>query len=303
MTLSTNEVAYLSRFYPDRTQFSLFANINPTLDGTEEKSLIEKNVCLGGFLSPIANTVFDVVAGGRRCSRISLDNRFCALEKYTYKKDDCIVLVEVNEDEMTFSIPENLSGTISEFSEFTGLSRIKSADLELLMTSAEIMVLLAIIDLHRKDALFYYLGYIKSNPGFQFSDIVDQFDNPMKNSLVQTIKTNYDYAIPQRELIGEILGKFVKEKYIGFDKAYKLVDEFAVFADGLLIPETTITMELFNINMNDQLMGSSALCIYAGIKDIVSLIFSKDGVEISSISSMQLLQMIENFLSCPDITI
>lgn len=303
MILSTNEIAYLSRFYPDKTQFSLFANINPTLDGTEEKSLIEKDVCLGGFLSPTAKTVLDVVAGGRRCARISLDNRFCAIEKYTYKKDDCIVLVEVNEDEMTFSIPENLSGTISEFSEFIGLSRIKSADFELLMTSAEIMVFLAIMDLHRKDALYSYLGYTKSNPGLQFSDIVDQFDNPMKNSLVQTIKANYDYAIPQKELIGDILGKFVKEKYIVFNKGYSLVDEFAVFADGLLIPETSITMELFNINMNDQLMGTSVLCIYAGIKDIASLIFSKDGVEISSISSLQLLQMIENFLNCPDLTV
>jgi hypothetical protein len=303
MILSTNEIAFLSGYYTDKTQLSLFANIDATLDGTEEKSLIEKDVCLDGFLSPTARSVLDIVAGARKYSRISLNNRFCELEKCTFKKDDSIVLVEVNEDEMTFSSSENLTGTISEFSEFIGSSRIKSADLEVFMTVAETMVFFAIMDLHRKAALYSYLGYTKSNPGLQFSDIVNQVNNPMKNSLVQIIRTNYNYAMPQKELIGDILGKFVKEKYIVFNKGYELVDQFAVFANGFLIPETIITMELCNMDMNDQFIGFTALCIYAGIKDIVSLIFSKDGVEISSISTQQLLKMIENFLNCPDITI
>lgn len=303
MTLSTNEIVFLSGMYPEKTQLSLFSNIKTALDGTEEESLIGKGVYLDKVLSPAAEKILGVAAGARRYSRIVLKNGFCVLEKYVYKKDDESILVENDAGELLLSIAENFSETVSEFSEFTGISRIKSSNMQALMTSAEIMVFLAIMDLHRKVALEAYLGYSETNSGFRFSDIVSQLDNAMKNSLVQMMKKNYNYIAPHTEMIEDILGKFINENYVVSNKGYELADEYAVFADNFLIPDTLVVMEMFNLDENDQILSASALCIGAGTNNIACFIFSKDEVEISSISAMQLLQMIENFLGCPEITL
>lgn len=302
MKLSTKEIAYLSAIYMKKTQLSLFANINNPLDGTEEKSLAEKGVYKDGALSQAAKEVLDIVAGARICSRIVLKDSFCVVEKYAYRADEKVVLVENDAGDLLFSVPQSLSQTMSELSEFIGISRIKSVNMEALLAPEEMMVLLAMVDLYRRNAFGSYMNSLKTKAEVQFSDIVKQLDQPMPNSLVQMLKNNYHYTVPHSERTKEILEKLIGERYIINNKAYELTDVYAAFASNFLIPETIVMMETYNLNMNDEVVSASALCVCAGIKDIASFIFSKDEVELTSISGMQLLQMTENFLSCPDIT-
>lgn len=302
MKLSTQEIAFLSRYYTEKTQLSLFANLNTSLDGTEEKSLAEKGVLKDGILSPKAKEILDILAVARRSSRIVLKDSSCVVEKYAYRIDDEIVLVENDSGDLLFSIPQDLSKTISEISEFTGMSRIKTANAEALLPSEELVVLLSMVDLFRKNALNSYLDNSKIKPDVQFLDIVKQLDQPMPNSIVQMLKKNYNYSVPNAERTKDILEKLIERNYVINKKGYELNDEYAVFASNFLIPETIVMMEMFNLNMKDEVVGASALCVCAGIKDIVAFIFSSDEIELSSISGMQLLQMTENFLSCPDFT-
>ena len=82
---------------------------------------------------------------------------------------------------------------------------------------------------------------------------------------------------------------------------YYLQPEYSVFAKTFLIPDTVVIMEAFNADEHGRVTTGAALCICAGVKDIASFIFCPEGIELSSISGMQLMQMVENFLNCPDI--
>jgi len=60
-------------------------------------------------------------------------------------------------------------------------------------------------------------------------------------------------------------------------------------------------VETFSLGEHNEIMVSGVLCVCAGIRDIICFIFDKEEIEITSLSSSQMLQLIENFLKCPDI--
>ena len=59
--------------------------------------------------------------------------------------------------------------------------------------------------------------------------------------------------------------------------------------------------ETFSLGEHNEIMVSGVLCVCVGIRDIICFIFDKEEIEITSLSSSQMLQLIENFLKCPDI--
>lgn len=301
MKLTISEIAFLSGVAIEKTQLGLFENISVDLDGTEEISLAEKDVYRNGVLSPSAKEILDIVSGARRSSRIMLKDNYCAIEKYTYRNDNKIILVENDDADLFFSMPQDFTETLSELSEFTGMSRIKAVDIEVLLPVFEMMVLLAVIDLYRSSVLSLYLDSSKTMPEIHFADIVGQLNQPMSNSLVQMLKKNYNYDIPQPEITSGILEKLIQEEHLSNGYGFKLSDKLSAFATNFMIPETIVAMEAFSLNEKNEIVSASALGVCAGVKDIAYFIMSGDEIELSSISSMQLLQMIESFLSCPDL--
>ncbi|WP_276661713.1 hypothetical protein [Syntrophomonas wolfei] len=60
-------------------------------------------------------------------------------------------------------------------------------------------------------------------------------------------------------------------------------------------------LETFNHTEGQELAGAGVLCLWAGMREIVSLVFQEEATEITSISGRQLLKMMEDFLNCPDV--
>jgi len=301
MKLTTSEVAFLAKYFDKISTISLFANIGETLNGTEEKSLTEKGILKDGKLVSEANEILGIIAHAKNCTRLILRDSFFVVEKYTYKVEDKIVLTENEDGNFLFSLPDNLDSTISELSEFVGKSKIRSSNIETLFTSEEMLTLLAIVDIYRKNALLNYVGQGDTKEEIPFIEIAKHLLSPSKNSLLQMISNNYKYSIPLAEKILDILENLIKKGCVVYRNGYTLTREYAIFAKGFLIPETVVMIETFSLSENDEVMVSGALCVCAGIRDIISFIFDEDEIEIASISGSQLLQLIENFLKCPDI--
>lgn len=300
MKLTPKEISFLAQ-QMDATEISLFKNINATLDGTEKKSLEEKKVFKNGIFSEEAEEILSIVANADKCTRFILKDKFCIIEKYTYKTNDKVVLVENANGELLFSIPENFNQTIQEISEFTGTSIIKSADIEVLLTSDEMLFFLAMIDIYRKNALRNYIEQAAEHNHILLSEIKEQMMHPTKNSLVQMIKNNYNYSEPVEENIDGIVKQLILKGCMDEKSNYTLINEYAAFANNFLIPDTIILTEVFNLDENNRIQVAGGLCVCAGLKDIMSFIFGDDEIEISSLTGSQMLQMIENFLKCPQI--
>lgn len=301
MKLTTSEITFLAGQFSEKTPISLFSSINAAPSGMEEKSLKEKGVLTENGLSQEAAGILQTVAGAARCARVVLRDNFSILEKYTYRKDDKLVLVENDGGEMLFSSPENLSNTIAEYSEYTGMSTIRTTGIQALLPQDEFLVLLAVFDLYRRDSLLSYMGQ-EVQTEISESVIIRQLEVPMPNSLVQMLKKNYGCAVPKPSSMPSILDKIRQAGCITADQNVSLSAEFAAFAGSFLIPECTAVMEVLNLTSANEIVSTSALAVCAGVKDIASFLFASEGIELSAVSGMQLLKMMENFLVCPDIT-
>ncbi|KJS84865.1 MAG: hypothetical protein JM58_10110 [Peptococcaceae bacterium BICA1-8] len=301
MKLTTKEITFLAKDFPKRTEISLFANINEALDGTEEKSLEEKGIYKGGTLTGEAKEILEIAANAKKCTRLILRDGFIYVEKYTYKVDDKIVMAENDGGEMLFSIPKNFNDTIYEISEYIGMSRIKTADIEVLLSNDEMLVLLAMVDIYRQKALLTYQGQEILGDTLTLTDISKQLEKPTPNSLVQMLKKNYKYTGPRKDKVKEIMESLIAKECAIFQDGYLLTREYAIFAKNFLIPETIIMIENFNLNKNNEMMVAGGLGVCAGIKDNLTFVFGNNEIELASVSGFQMLQMIESFLKCPDI--
>ncbi|KJS21670.1 MAG: hypothetical protein VR72_09235 [Clostridiaceae bacterium BRH_c20a] len=301
MKLTTREIAFLAKDFPKKTDISLFANINEPLDGSEERNLTDKGIYKDGKLTGEAKKILEIVANAKRCTRLILRDGLIYVEKYTYKVDDKIVMAENDAGEMVFSIPDNFNKTIYEVSEFIGMSKIKTADIEILLSADEMLVILAMVDIYRKKVLLTYQGQGISGETITLADISKQLEKPAPNSLVQMLKKNYKYTEPEEGKVKEIMESLIAKECAISEDGYVLTSEYAIFAKNFLIPETIIMIENFNLNKNNEMVVAGGLGVCAGIKDNLTFIFGINEIELTSASGFQMLQMIENFLKCPEI--
>ena len=223
MKLTQKEIAYLAELLPNKSKLSIFSNIKVATDGTEQKTLTEKGILKNGKIMEPANGVLSVVAETGKCTRLVLKDSGFLLEKYTYsgknsKGKELIVLVENDNGDMVFSILENSQNLIMALSELTGMSFVKSADVEILLSPKELMVLLAAVDLYRQNALLAY--FERANQAeFQLEDLIRQLNNPQKNSMVKMMVNNYNYSAPiENEIKGILIGLVEKNRFLKWSK-------------------------------------------------------------------------------------
>lgn len=301
MKLTTKEITFLASTFEEVTPISLFSNINEALDETEQIRLEQKGVYKDGKLADATKEMFEIVAKAKKCTRIIMKDNFCVVEKYAYKVDDKIVIVENDRGEMLFSIPEKFEKAVSEISEFVGLCKLKSSDFEVLLTNEELLVLFGIIDIYRKNGMLSYIGQEEIEETVSVEEILKQLSEPIKNSMITMLKNNFSKGVLTTDAVIGILEKLVTKECLSFEDGYSLTIEYDIFAKSFLIPETTLMLDTLNIDDNNEIVISSCLCISAGIRDIVSFIFNKDDIEVSTLSGSQLVQLAENYLNCPDI--
>lgn len=299
--LTPKEISFLSQMFSEKNQIGLFTNIKVPVDGTEQKSLEEKGIYTGGRLPDTVKEILKIAAKPRRCTRLILKSSSYIVEKYAYKADEKTVLAENDGGEMIFSVPDNFNKTIIELSEFTGMSNIKTTGIEVLLSADEALVLLAMIDISRKNALLSYAG--QDTPDvITFKEIRQQLDTPAKNSLVKMLVNNYNYTLPKIENTKKLLESLVEKNIAELRNGYVLARDYAILGFSFLVPNTLAIIETFNANEGNQLATAGVLCVSAGLHDVLSFIFSEDEIEISTITGSYMLKVIENFLKCPDIT-
>jgi len=300
MKLTSKEISFLANMFPQNNQLSLFANISVPLDGSEQKSLEQKEIYHKGRLSDAARAMLTIVAEPQRCTRLVLKDSFALIEKYAYRVNDQIMLAENDDGEMVIGAAKSFEKTFLELAEFVGMSNLKTVALEVFLPNDEALTLLAMIDIQRKNALLSYLGN-KPALAISFTEIRQQLDEPKPNSLVRMLVNNYNYSVPTIENTKSLLDQLTTKDIVTFDGGYVLESEYAALASNFLIIHNLVMLETFNLNAKNELASAGVLCVCAGIKDILSFIFTSEGMEIATITGAQLLKMMENFLSCPDL--
>lgn len=302
MKLSINEAAYLADKISDKTELGLFANIKAGQKGDEAQTLEQKNIYSNGEFSEEAAKILGITAAADKFARAVLKDSFCVIEKFVYKKGSEAVLVENDGGDLLFSMPDNWADVLAEFSEFTGISRLKSASFEILLPGDELMTLLAIIDINRRNALNEYMGSENGPKSVSRNEVLNQLAHPGSNSLVKMFMNNYNFPSPEAARLDTLLQAITDKSCVArTENGYSLNDEYNIFASRFLIPDTAVVMETLALDTQGNIATAAGLGLCAGIQDIALFMFTAEGTEFSSISGMQLMHALNSFLNCPDL--
>ena len=305
MKLSMKEVAYIGRMYENLSEISLLSTLQELEDGSELFSLMEKEIIVEDELAPSVRAIMDVVANAQRSTRLFVKDRLCMIEKYTYRYNDHLVLIENDEGQMLFSRISDLDGVAEEIAELIGSSNMKTAAFEKIMSHNELLVFLSIVDLYRTKGLKAYIGELVPLALISEEEIVTQMETGTGNSLAQMLIQNYEMKIPMGENLKLALEGLVEKGCLERSKEvlYCLTEEYELFAKGFLIPETLLTLESLGYGPTGELVSASSLCIGAGQRDFLFITFGNEDVEIATLTGNEMLHLMENYMLCPSLLV
>lgn len=300
MRLTKTELSYLGRLYKKTNPLALFSNIEAPLKGDEEKTLEDKDILKGGKPTGAADQLLGTVADPMRCTRLVLKDGSYFIEKYAYLSEKGYALAENDGGEVVLSPRQQLDETLFQLSQWVGMSDLRAFNMETTLSNDETVVFLAMADIMREDTLAAYLG--KDTAGsISPARIQSQLEKPKPGSLVRILTGNYNYSIPEAGDTEKILDHLKAKKIADHHGGYILSGAYGEFARNFLIPQTVVMLETFNMIDKKEIAGAGVLCVWAGMREIISMTFREAETEIVSISGRQLLKMMEDFLNCPDV--
>ncbi len=301
MKLTRKEIGYFATEYKDATSISIFSNINDKPDGSEINSLTEKGILQGNKCTQEAQDILTVLANTEKSTRLLIENAYCIIEKYSYKYGDKIVLAENDNGEFKFSLPDDFSDVIVDVSEFIGMSKISSSNISLVLTPDEMILLLVLIDCYRKRFLQEYSEIPEPSINVSKSDWSKALEFGFKNGLAQVLVKNYNFVIPDKNSLDSIIKSLVEKKVVIKKNGFRLNEDFEFIARNFLILENLIMYETFTIQKDASLLTVGRLGVSAGIHNLMSFMFDGENIQLNTISGLQLVTNIEDFLKCPEI--
>jgi len=302
MKLTTKEIAFLSQAFTDQTAISLFANIKAKPDGSELESLTKKGIIVGDGYSPEALEILNGISNPKKCNRLIIQNDNFIIEKYSYPLGDNLILVENDSGELNITKITDLENTVLSLSALFSLSEIKTTDVKVSLKPDEMVLLLTLIDIYRKNTLKNYVGEKNEAESVSLAEIQSELAKGFENGLAQALTKNFKSTKkPSKEEAEKLLESLIKKKYVVLNKGYTLNNSLSFMATNFLIPHSMIMSEIFEITDKEEYYNSVSLFIVAGIHDVISIIFDIGEINLTAISPSQMLAALTQFMYCPSI--
>jgi len=300
--LTTREIACLAEKFQDHNLLSPF-HIKEEMGVAEVESLARKGITSGGAIAPAAMEILTDLAQPECLSCVVLLTGYATVKLFTYKKNGGVYLAEhVGDDELQFSRPENWDRSLQKCSEFLGVSTLLNVRIKVVLSAREVLVLSAIIDLYRKNALAGYIDLDEPSGSLSLDAIKSEIAVGYSNGLRRLLEANFDLDAPDPDEIDPALeGLRAKACLDKNSSGYALTPAYALFARNFLMPCAQVLLETFRLLDGGKVASGRYLAIASGMHDILGLSFDGENFEVETISAYYLLRMIEDYLGGPEL--
>jgi hypothetical protein len=302
MILTKKEILYIAEntdVFDDQNNLSLLSSITEKPDGTERDKLEAKGILKKEEYDPPLMEHLKVVAKPDHVSRLMLNNGFSRVERYTYRKDDLLILVEVDPEGLKFSQPSSISDSVLSLFVFLGLSPITYTSFTLSLTKDEGLLLAALVDIYRKHELAAYLGEGEELVSISLAEIENEIAKGSKVGLLAVLYETYDFEPLTPDLIETTAESLIEKELVVNQNGLLLSDMLSMFAKSFLIPGCFVTFDTFSTTSDEEIGYVGNICVSAGLHNLV--VFSYDGavLEMTTLSSVALLKKIEEYMRGP----
>jgi hypothetical protein len=298
MKLRLEEISYLSKIFPHKNTIGLLSNVNAPLKGNEQETLTKKGFLENGKFAPGIEEFLAIVAEPERVCRLIVQSGYLFVEKYSYRKKDKLVLVENENNEASFSMPDDLSKMVFQMIDLFGGSNLKTVDFSRKFSKNELFTFFAIVDLYRKDTLRAYLNETSTMNSFTLEQIAQQLEKPSSTDFVAMLKANYKQVQPFD--VSETLQELRKKGLIEGQESTQFTLIPLLLGRNALFIRSIVLLEILELKQ-DVLSVLSVIFFNCTVHDVLRLQFLQDGVLVNSVSSRDQIREIELAMACPEI--
>lgn len=300
MELTREEITYLGRIFTNKNELGLLSNINVALKGDEEKSLTKKGVLSDGKLSLGMDEFLKTISMPERCCRFVAQVGYLTVEKYSYHKENRVVLAQNSQGSFFFSIDSDLKAIKGNLVDLYGGSNLKTTTVLLWMQKNELLAFAALADLYRREELRCYLSGDQPKDSFSIDEFGEYIEKPMKNGLLNFLRTNFknfSSEITLQATLAELVKKSVltKENNLRFNQSNIL------FAKNFLLIPSVSLLEILTLNDN-QITISTTIFLNSSVHDVLRIELLDGGAILSTVTSQEQIDEILWALNCPDLT-
>jgi hypothetical protein len=302
MILTKKEIFYIAEntdVFENQNALSLLSSMSDKPDGTEHAELEAKGILNEEGYDPLIIENLKIVAKPDHVSRLMLNNGFSRVERYTYRKEDQLILVEVNSEGLKFSQPDSIRDSVLSLSVYLGLSPITYTSFNLSLTKDEGLLLAALVDIYRKSELASYLGEKKELTPLSLVEIENELTGESKVGLLSILKETYGFEPLSPDLIETTSGSMIEKELLLSNDGLLLNDMLSMFARSFLIPNCFVTFDTFSVISDEEIGYVGNICVAAGLHNLVMFSYDGAALEITTLSSIALYKKIEEYLQGP----
>ncbi len=302
MEFTLKEIHLLKEHYSDVSAYSLFNKLPaPKGEGSLE-TLEKKQVLEDGQIVPAMKNVLDIIAFPEIVAHFQLKQLEVNMVKNVYGVGKQRILVEFHRDSVIISTYETeIESLRTEIANHVGASFQKHSLLKQTFNAEELLCFAALVDWLRRVTLGKLLNQ-ELTTKLSFNEFVSFIKEPLNNGILSQVLNLTKLPIPNesgcKKGLAGLKKKFLVESYqddIVIDKSTVL------FAINFLVPNTTITLELYDLTNSKKILTAKEKIIQATPKDILSLSANAEGYLAESLTSTEVISKIMAYLSGPSL--
>lgn len=301
MELTLEEITYLGNMMDQKNDLGIFSNIVVPLKGDEKESLVKKGVIFDNNFVPGMDIFLGILSSPQRCCRFVAQVGYLTIEKYSYYKENKLVLAQNNRSKFIFSVDSDLKNVKWQLIDLYGASNLKTTSFSSIMNLDETMIFAALVDLYRKEELLSYICADKSKNSFSLEHLETYITEPMKNGLVNFFLKNFkNFSIPSDLKVP--LSELIKKSIVENNNALRFNEQIQFLAKNLLLFHSVSLLEILNLK-DGKIVVSTTVFLNAGVHDVLRIQLLDKGTDLSTVTSKEQIDEIIWALECPQLEV
>ncbi len=204
-----------------------------------------------------------------------------------------------------FSIDDevNPQGILPILQDFIGKSNLKSINISGRYTVTEALVIAAILDIERRSYLRAFMDEVPAGRNNYNANLIWRIINSTSNSIQWFVSVLNDVigdhvALAPSQVQEGINGLISKGVMTQNSGQYNLTGELATLSSRMLIIDNILTTHILRLDDKKDILSTGFTCIQSGVHDLLFLDYDGNEVIFETLSSVGLLEYLEQFFNC-----
>ncbi len=187
--------------------------------------------------------------------------------------------------------------------DFIGVSNLKSINITGRFNVSEAMVIASILDIERRASLRAFVDEVPFNHNCYSANLIWRITNSTSSSIQWFVSIINDIlgehvtlSLQQvQEGINGLVEKGVMKKT---GEQYQLIGDMALLPGRMIIIDNILSIHMSKLDEKKNIVSMGFTCIQSGVHDLLFVDYDGNEIVLESITSVGLLDCLEQFLNC-----